>query len=136
MQPGSLFVGSLAPTVDEPLLRDAFSQWGTLLEGEQGVTLLPAKSVSGLRCAFICYEDPTEAVSAIENMNGTVRRVIRRVKRWRDGTMVKRWVAAGIFEAQRGFRKLRGHKSMPALLTALRATAEQTDRIDDQEAAA
>ena len=81
-------------------------------------------------------ERTLSTTNPIENMNGTVRRVIRRVKRWRDGTMVKRWVAAGIFEAQRGFRKLRGHKSMPALLTALRATAEQTDRIDDQEAAA
>lgn len=81
-------------------------------------------------------ERTLSTTNPIENMNGTIRRVIRRVKRWRDGTMVKRWVAAGIFEAQRGFRKLRGHKSMPALLAALRATAEQTDRIDDQETAA
>jgi transposase-like protein len=44
----------------------------------------------------------------IENLNGTIRRVSRRVKWWQDGTMVKRWVAAGVLEAQRGFRKLRG----------------------------
>ena len=81
-------------------------------------------------------ERTLSTTNPIENLNGTIRRVAARVKRWRDGKMVKRWIAVGVLEAERGFRRLRGHKSMPHLIAALRGTAEQIDRIDEEEAAA
>jgi transposase-like protein len=59
--------------------------------------------------------------NAIENMNGTLRRVIRNVKRWRGEDMIRRWVALGIAEAQRGFRRVKGHAQMNAVLAALRS---------------
>jgi putative transposase len=62
--------------------------------------------------------------NAIENMNGTLRRVIRNVKRWRGEAMIQRWVALGIAEAQRGFRRVKGHAQMKALLAALRPNKE------------
>jgi transposase-like protein len=58
--------------------------------------------------------------NAIENMNGTLRRVLRNVKRWRGETMIKRWVALGVAEAQRGFRRVKGNKHLPSLIAALR----------------
>src|SRR5262249_47901340 len=58
--------------------------------------------------------------NAIENMNGTLRRVIRNVKRWQGEAMIKRWVALGVAEAQRGFRRVKGHAQMKSLLIALR----------------
>jgi putative transposase len=58
--------------------------------------------------------------NAIENINGTIRQVAGRVKRWRTGKMVLRWVATGTFEAQRGFRRVRGHKEINVLWKALR----------------
>jgi hypothetical protein len=58
--------------------------------------------------------------NAIENMNGTLRRVIRNVKRWRGESMILRWVALGIDESQRGFRRVKGHGQMSTLLAALR----------------
>ena len=45
----------------------------------------------------------------------------RNVKRWRGGTMVLRWVAAGVLEAAKGFRRVKGCQDMPALNAALRA---------------
>jgi len=81
-------------------------------------------------------ERTLSTTNPIENLNTSIRRVSRRVKRWRDGKMVKRWVAAGILEAQPGFRRLRGHKSIPTLMSALHSSAEQIDRIDDQQQAA
>jgi putative transposase len=60
----------------------------------------------------------------IENLNSVLRRIHRNVKRWRDGTMVLRWVAIGLQEATKGFRRLRGHAGMPKLLAALRAHDE------------
>jgi putative transposase len=81
-------------------------------------------------------ERTLSTTNPIENLNGTIRRVTGRVKRWRNGQMVKRWVAASICEAERGFRRLRGYKSMPVLLDALRRLTEPTNRIDQQKDAA
>lgn len=58
--------------------------------------------------------------NAIENMNGCLRRVARNVKRWRDETMIRRWVALGVAEAQRGFRRVKGHAHLKVLVAALR----------------
>lgn len=60
--------------------------------------------------------------NAIENMNGSLRRVARNVKRWRDESMIRRWVALGIAEAQRGFRRVKGHAHLKVLIAALRPT--------------
>ena len=43
------------------------------------------------------------------------------MKRWRGGQTMLRWVAAGILEAVKGFRRLKGCGDMPTLVTALRA---------------
>ena len=65
--------------------------------------------------------------NAIENMNGTLRRVCRNVKRWRDESMIRRWVAMGIEEAQSKFRRVKGHKQMSSLISALRPTAAASE---------
>jgi len=80
-------------------------------------------------------ERTLSTTNSIENVNSVIRRILRRVKRWRDGSMIKRWVAAALMEAERGFRRLRGFKGMPALVAAVRS-AEQTHRIDSDDAAA
>ncbi len=56
--------------------------------------------------------------NAIENMQGTIRRVTRNVKRWRDASMALRWAAAGMMEAKAGFRRLKAHRQLPALRRA------------------
>jgi len=43
----------------------------------------------------------------------------RNVTRWRDGKMVKRWVAAGMLNAEASFRRVKGCKDMPVLVDAL-----------------
>jgi len=67
-----------------------------------------------LRRALAC-------TNAIENMMGTVRRVCRNVKRWRNANMALRWTAAGMMEAAKGFRRLKAYKQLPALKAALLA---------------
>jgi hypothetical protein len=74
--------------------------------------------------------------NAVENLNGGTRRVIRNVKRWRDGPMVRRWVAAAILELERGFHRVPGHEGVAQLLAALRLSAERTTRVDRRREAA
>jgi len=57
----------------------------------------------------------------IENMMGTIRRVCRNVKRWRDASMALRWTAAAMQEATKGFRRLKARRQLPLLRAALDA---------------
>ena len=59
----------------------------------------------------------------IESMISIARTTMGHVKRWRDGTMKKRWMAAGMLEAERSFRRVKGCREMPVLVAALRRHA-------------
>ena len=63
--------------------------------------------------------------NAAESLLSRTRHVKRNVKRWRGGHMMLRWVAAGILEAVKGFRRLKGYADMPTLVAALRARDRQ-----------
>jgi putative transposase len=67
--------------------------------------------------------------NAAESLISRTRHVKRNVKRWRGGHMMLRWVAAGVLEAVKGFRRLKGYKEMPKLVTALRARDQQLGLI-------
>jgi putative transposase len=97
----------------------------SILEGlDQMLTVnrlgLPAQLRRSLACT-----------NSIENMMGTVRRVCRNVKRWRNAGMALRWTAAGMMEAAKGFRRLKAHKQLPILKAAL--AAHQTEHTTKQK---
>jgi transposase-like protein len=81
-------------------------------------------------------EKTLSTTNAIENLNGSIRKVSRRVKRWRSGSMIKRWVATGILEAERGFHRVKGLKGMPILIKALQKNVDRIERLDLQREAA
>lgn len=80
-------------------------------------------------------ERTLSTTNPIENLHGSIRRIQRRVKRWRDGAMIRRRAALGILEAQKGFRRLRGHKCMHILVAALNERAGHA-HVDAEEVAA
>jgi putative transposase len=62
------------------------------------------------------------STNSVESMIAICRDHAANVKRWRDGQMVLRWVAAGMGEAAKQFRRVNGHLHLPALRAALDAT--------------
>lgn len=60
----------------------------------------------------------------IESLISRARHVHRNVKRWRNGKMMIRWMTAAVAEAAKGFRRVKGCKDLPALVTALRSRDE------------
>lgn len=64
-----------------------------------------------------------------ENLIGNVRQTSRRVKRWRGGQMILRWCAAGVLEAETHFHRVKGHRQIPTLVTALRRHDTEIDGI-------
>jgi len=73
------------------------------------------------------------STNIIENLNGSIRHMTRRVKTWKTGTMALRWVATAVFEAKKKFRRLRGYKNMFRLVQYLEARDQQLNRAVDQE---
>jgi transposase-like protein len=65
--------------------------------------------------------------NCIENLIGLVRHVTRNVKRWRDGAMIRRWVALGLGRAATRFRRIKGHRELATLATALRQGAQASE---------
>ncbi|HXP14026.1 MAG TPA: IS256 family transposase [Actinomycetes bacterium] len=62
------------------------------------------------------------STNSIESMIEICRDHAANVKRWQDGQMVLRWMAAGMEEAAKQFRRVNGYLYLPAL----RATLDQT----------
>jgi len=71
--------------------------------------------------------------NAIERLMSRTRHIKHNVKRWRSRKMIVRWVAAGILEAVKGFRRLKGCADMPTLVTALRARDQQLGLVIAEE---
>jgi transposase-like protein len=87
----------------------------SILEGlDEILTVIRLGLPAELRRSLAC-------TNIIENMMGTVRRVCRNVKRWRDASMALRWTSAAMLEAVKGFRRLKAHKQLSALRMALAA---------------
>ena len=60
------------------------------------------------------------STNAIENSFLNTRRKIRRVTRFRAETdQASRWLSYALLEAEKGFRKIAGHDSLPHLIAAL-----------------
>jgi putative transposase len=62
------------------------------------------------------------STNTIESMIEICRDHTANVKRWQDGQMVLRWVAAGMGEAAKQFRRVNGFLHLPALRAALERT--------------
>ena len=63
--------------------------------------------------------------NVIESPNSVVRRVSGRVTNYKDVEMALRWTAAGFLEAEKSFKKLRGHADLKTLIDGLRPNAQQ-----------
>jgi putative transposase len=65
-----------------------------------------------------------KSTNPVESMNSVGRSVTGNVKRWQDGQMVLRWMAAGMLEAEKQFRRIVGYRDLHMLKQALRGRQE------------
>jgi hypothetical protein len=86
---------------------------GSLLEGlDETLTVIRLKIPPMLRSTL-------RSTNAIESMIEICRDHSSNVKRWRDGDMAVRWCAAGMLEAAKQFRRVKGHLHLRALRVEL-----------------
>lgn len=72
------------------------------------------------------------STNCIESIISVGRRVTGNVKRWENGQMVGRWMAASMEVAEKQFRKVAGYKEIPILIEALAAHAKEVSPQADK----
>ena len=85
----------------------------SLREGLEEMFTVARLGIDGRLAKTLTTSNPVESMISI------ARATNRNVTRWRDGQMVLRWTAAGMLNAERSFRRIKGHKQMPQLVDAL-----------------
>ena len=85
----------------------------SLREGLEDMFTVTRLGITGALARTLTTSNP------IESMISIARTTNRNVTHWRDGHMVLRWTAAGMLNAQRSFRRVKGYTQMPTLVTAL-----------------
>jgi transposase-like protein len=89
----------------------------SLREGlEETLTVLKLQLPPSLRRFFA-------TTNCIENLIATLRHVARNVTRWRSGEMIRRWAGLGLQRAAGRFRRIKGHRELAQLASALRPAA-------------
>jgi transposase-like protein len=85
----------------------------SLREGMEDMFTVTRLGITGTLAKTLTTSNP------IESMISIARTTNRNVTHWRDGQMVLRWTAAGMLNAQRSFRRVKGYRQMPKLIAAL-----------------
>lgn len=100
---------------------------GSIREGLEEMFTVRRLGVEGTLWRTLMSTNP------IESMISIARDTSGNVKRWRDGDMRRRWCAAGMLAAEKQFRRVRGHRQIPALVAQLRRHAESVTGVCDTE---
>jgi transposase-like protein len=69
------------------------------------------------------------STNVIESAFSIVEQVCKNVKRWHGGDQRERWVGSGLLVAQKQFRRVTGHKQIPALIRELEALAQPKPEV-------
>lgn len=101
---------------------------GSIREGLEEMFTVRRLGVEGTLLRTLMSTNP------IESMISIARDTSGKVKRWRDeGDMRRRWCAAGMLAAEKQFRRVKGYRQMPALVTQLRRHAETVTGVGHTE---
>lgn len=72
----------------------------------------------------------------IESLNSLLEEDMRRVKRWQDSAHFQRWLATACLQNERRMRRIRGFRSMPALVVRIQSLCTHEKVIDRDTQAA
>lgn len=101
--------------------RDHPGAAASLREGLEEMFTVSRLGIDGRLLRSLCTSN------AVESMISVARATNRNVTNWKDGKMILRWAAAGMLNAERSFRRIKGYRQMPQLVKALHRHAHPDD---------
>jgi transposase-like protein len=101
----------------------------SLREGLEETLTVQRLGITGALKATLQSSNP------IESMISIARTTSKNVKNWQSGAMALRWIAAGMLEAEKQFRRVAGYRDLAKLIEAIEradsAMAESTEQEAD-----
>lgn len=67
--------------------------------------------------------------NSIESVNSQIARYVRKVKRWKNGDMIARWISVSLVEIQPRLKKLYHYRKLPLLRKALIIALQTENKI-------
>lgn len=67
------------------------------------------------------------STNVIESCFDYTRKITHNVKRWQDGKMIVRWVGCALLESEKRFNRVRGHRQLSFLRSALQLFVKNKD---------
>jgi len=95
----------------------------SLLEAFEEILTLHRLKVPGLLRKTLHSTNP------IESMFSTVRDGEDNIKRYRNSNMKQRWLAAVLLHAEKGFKRIKGYASIPAVIRRIEAEEENNETV-------
>jgi len=85
----------------------------SLREGLEETLTVHRMQLPALLRQTLCSTNP------IESANSVCMGIVRRIKNWKNGEMILRNITAGFLEAEKSFRRIKGYRQIPILLSSL-----------------
>ena len=101
---------------------------GSLREGMAETFTVNRLGLAGALRRCLC------TTNVIESPNSGIRQRTRRVSRWKDGSMLLRWVASALIETEKSFRRIMGWEQLWMLKSHLDDPAESTEVAQERKA--
>jgi putative transposase len=118
-----------AAALERMLAKYNASALASFLEAKDDLVALHRLGLSAELRKFFSTTNP------IESLNSLLEEDMRRVKRWQDSAHFQRWLATACLQNEKRMRRIRGFRSLPALVVRLHSLCTH-EKVIDREALA
>ena len=119
-----------ATALERMLAKFNASALASFLEAKEDLLALHRLGLSAaLRKVF-------STTNPIESLNSLLEEDMRRVKRWRDSAHFQRWLATACLQNEKRLRRIRGFRSLPALVVRIQSLCTHENFVDKEDQAA
>lgn len=119
-----------AAALERVLAKLNASALASFLEAKDDLLALHRLGLSAQLRRFFSTTNP------IESLNSLLEEDMRRVKRWQDSAHFQRWLATACLQNEQRMNRIRGYRSLPALVVRLQSLCAQEKVVDTDTQAA
>jgi putative transposase len=119
-----------AAALEKVLAKFNASALASFLEAKDDLLALHRLGLSAELRRFFSTTNP------IESLNSLLEEDMRRVKRWQDSAHFQRWLATACLQNEKRMRRIRGYRSLPALVVRMQSLCSHENIVDRDTQAA